>query len=97
MPDARQHAKKEPAQELRPEGLTVASWDAGATFLPAKDAEDARQAVSVVLSGSLNATEAIAWGFGLKPHVEQRAEREAAMEVGASHVDLACITPMLAC
>ena len=63
--------------------------------MPAKDAEDARQTVSGVFSGSLDATEAIARGFGLKSHVEQRAEREAAKKVRASHVDLACITLML--
>ena len=63
--------------------------------MPAKDAEDARQTVSDVFSGSLNATEAIARGFGLKSHVEQRADREAARKVRASHVDLACVTPML--
>ena len=51
--------------------------------------------MSDVFSGSLNATEAIARGFGLKSHVEQRAEREAARKVRASHVDLACITLIL--
>lgn len=55
---------------------------AGATFLPAKDAKDAQTAVSRVLSGGLSATEAIARGLGLKSHVEQRAEREAAQKVG---------------
>ena len=49
--------------------------------MPAKDAKDARQAVSNIMSGGLNATEAIARGFGLKSHVEQRAEREAALKV----------------
>ena len=73
----------------------MARWDAGATFLPAKDAEDARHTVSDVFSSSLNATEAVARGFGLKSHVEQRAEREAARNVRASHVDLACITLIL--
>ncbi len=54
---------------------------AGATFLPAKDAQDARKTVSKVMAGGLNATEAIARGFGLKSHVEQRTEREAALKV----------------
>lgn len=51
--------------------------------------------MSDVFSGSLDATEAIARGFGLKSHVEQRAEREAARKVRASHVDLACINLIL--
>ena len=63
--------------------------------MPAKDAEDARQTASDVFSGSLNATEAVARGLGLKSHVEQRAEREAARKVRASHVDLACVTLVL--
>ena len=54
---------------------------AGATFLPAKDAKDAQKAVSNIVSGGLNATEALARGFGLKSHVEQRADKEAALEV----------------
>ncbi len=53
----------------------------GATFLPAKDAQDAQEAMSKVMAGGLNVTEAIARGFGLKSHVEQRAEREAEQEV----------------
>lgn len=52
--------------------------------MPAKDAKDARQAVSNIMSGGLNATEAIARGFGLKSHVEQRAEREAALKAAST-------------
>lgn len=54
---------------------------AGATFLPAKDAKDAQKAMSDIVSGGLNATEALARGFGLKSHVEQRADKEAALVV----------------
>ena len=49
--------------------------------MPAKDAQDARKTMSKVMAGGFSATEAIARGFGLKSHVEQRAEREAALKV----------------
>lgn len=50
----------------------------GATLLPAKEGKAAQKTASAVLSTGLNATEAIARGFGLKSHAEMRAEAEVA-------------------
>ncbi|CAK0787942.1 hypothetical protein CVIRNUC_011164 [Coccomyxa viridis] len=77
------------AIDLTDVAVASAVLAAGATFLPAKDAEDARHTVSDVFSGSLNATEAIARGFGLKSHVEQRAEREAARKAASEAANAA--------
>lgn len=57
--------------------------NAGATFMPAKDAAGARKTASKVLSSGLGATEAIARGFGLKSHAERRAEAAATAATAA--------------
>ena len=49
--------------------------------------------MSDVMAGGLNATEAIARGFGLKSHAEQRAERDTALKVRPGISGLGGSTP----